>query len=42
MAMETTGSGNTIDSRITGWSSSQRVSPVVVFFKPTAAAMSPA
>ena len=28
MAMEMTGSGNSIDSRMIGWSWSQRVSPV--------------
>ena len=37
-----TGSGNSIDSRITGFFSSHKVSPVVVTFKPTAAAISPA
>ena len=37
-----TGSGNEIDSRITGWSGSVSVSPVKVSLKPTAAAMSPA
>ena len=36
-----TGSGNTIDSSSTGASSAQSVSPVVVFFRPTAATMSP-
>ena len=37
-----TGSGNVIDSRITGCSGSVRVSPVKVSLRPTAAAMSPA
>ena len=37
-----TGSGNSIDSRITRFFSSHSVSPVVVSFKPTAAAISPA
>ncbi len=35
------GSGNSMDSRMMGCLSSHRVSPVVVFFRPTAAAMSP-
>ena len=39
---EMTGSGNSIRSRMTGASSSQSVSPVVVARSPTAAAMSPA
>ncbi len=34
MAIEITGSGNSIDSRTIGWSSSQSVSPVVVSRKP--------
>ena len=42
MATEITGSGNSIRSRMTGLSSSQRVSPVVEARRPTAAAMSPA
>ena len=37
-----TGSGNSIDSRIIGWSGSHKVFPVVTSFKPTAAAISPA
>ena len=37
-----TGSGKVIDSRMTGWASSVRVSPVKVSLSPTAAAMSPA
>ena len=41
-ATEITGSGNSIRSRMTGLSSSQSVSPVVVWRRPTAAAMSPA
>ena len=42
IATEITGSGNSIDSKITGFASSQSVSPVPVFFKPTTAAISPA
>ena len=38
---EMTGSGNSICSRITGWSGSHSVSPVVVCLRPTAAMMSP-
>ena len=41
MATWMTGSGNSIFSRMIGCSSSQRVSPVVVFLRPTAAAISP-
>ena len=41
MATEITGSGNVIDSSRIGWLSSESVSPVVVYFRPTAAAMSP-
>ena len=41
IASSITGSGNSIDSRITGCCSSQIVSPVVVILKPTAAAISP-
>ncbi len=41
IATEITGSGNIIDSSIIGFFSSHKVSPVVVFFKPTAAAISP-
>jgi hypothetical protein len=41
MATRMTGSGKSMDSRMIGCFSSQRVSPVVVFFSPTAAAMSP-
>ena len=41
IASSITGSGNSIDSKITGCWSSQMVSPVVVNLKPTAAAMSP-
>ncbi len=37
-----TGAGNWIDSRTTGSSESQMVSPVVTCLSPTAAAMSPA
>ena len=36
-----TGSGNSIDSRINGVLGSVKESPVVVFFKPIAAAISP-
>jgi len=42
MAMSMTGSGKTIDSSSTGLPSAHSVSPVVVFFKPTAATISPA
>ena len=42
MATEMTGSGKSIDSRTTGFFSSQSVSPVATCFRPTAAAMSPA
>ena len=42
IAISITGSGNSIDSSITGLFSSHKVSPVVTFFKPTAAAISPA
>ena len=42
MATRITGSGNSMDSRMMGFFSSHRVSPVVVFFRPTMAAMSPA
>ena len=42
IANSITGSGNSIFSRITKSFSAQRVSPVVVFLKPTAAAISPA
>ena len=41
-ATKITGSGKIIRSRMTPWSSSQSVSPVVVLRSPTAAAMSPA
>ena len=41
IATEITGSGNVIDSSRIGWLSSASVSPVVVYFRPTAAAMSP-
>src|SRR5699024_9045492 len=41
IATEITGSGNSIDSRITGCFSSQSVSPVAVSFNPTAAAITP-
>ena len=41
MATRMTGSGNSMDSRMMGCFSSHRVSPVVVFFRPTMAAMSP-
>ncbi|MNP48730.1 hypothetical protein D3C76_1428670 [compost metagenome] len=41
-AIEITGSGKFMDSRITGYFSSDRVSPVMVSFRPTAAAISPA
>ena len=42
IAISITGSGNSIDSNITGWLSSHKVSPVVTSFSPTAAAISPA
>ena len=42
IAISITGSGNSIDSRIIGWSGSHKVFPVVTSFKPTAAAISPA
>ena len=42
IATAITGSGKFIASRMTGLSSSQIVSPVWTFFRPTAAAMSPA
>ena len=41
MATRMTGSGNSMDSRMMGAFSSHRVSPVVVFFRPTAASISP-
>jgi hypothetical protein len=41
-ASSMTGSGKLIDSSTMGFDSSHSVSPVVVFFSPTAAAMSPA
>ena len=41
-ATSITGSGNSIRSRITGLAASHSVSPVVVFFRPTSATMSPA
>ena len=41
-ASSMTGSGKVIDSSTTGLSSAVSVSPVVVFLRPTAAAMSPA
>jgi len=41
-ASSMTGSGKVIASRMIGFDSSHSVSPVVVFFRPTAAAMSPA
>ena len=41
-ATEITGSGNVIDSSTIGLSESHSVSPVVVYFSPMAAAMSPA
>ena len=40
-ATEITGSGNSIFSRTIGSASEHRVSPVVVSFNPTAAAISP-
>ena len=42
IATSMTGSGNVIDSRTIGWSGSVSESPVKVFLRPTAAAMSPA
>ena len=42
IATAMTGSGKFIASRMTGSSRSQIVSPVETFFRPTAAAMSPA
>ena len=42
IATEMTGSGNSIRSSTIGFDGSQSVSPVVVFFRPTAATMSPA
>ena len=42
IATRITGSGNSMDSKNTGCLRSQRVSPVLVFRKPTAAAISPA
>ena len=42
IASEMTGSGKSIDSRMTGFFSSQIVSPVETLLRPTAAAMSPA
>ena len=42
IATDITGSGNSIDSSIIGWAGSHKVSPVVVSFNPTAAAISPA
>jgi hypothetical protein len=42
IAMSITGSGNSILSSTMGWCSSHSVSPVVVSFRPTQAAMSPA
>ena len=42
MATEITGSGNSMRSSTIGCDGSQSVSPVVVFFSPTAATMSPA
>ena len=42
IATSMTGSGKVIDSRITGFAGSQRVSPVVVCFRPCTAMMSPA
>ena len=41
-ATEMTGVANSMDSRMIGCFSSQRVSPVVVFLRPTQATMSPA
>ena len=42
MATEMTGAGKVIDSRITGFCGSQRVSPVVVCFMPLTATIWPA
>ena len=42
MAMEITGSGNTMGSRVAGLLTSQRVWPVCVVFMPSKATMSPA
>ena len=42
MATAMTGSGKVIDSSTIGWFSTVRLSPVVVFLRPMAAAMSPA
>ena len=42
IATEITGSGNCIDSSLIGAVSTASVSPVVVFLKPTTAAISPA
>ena len=42
MAMEMTGSGKSMDSRIMGLSGSHRLWPVMVFFSPSTAAISPA
>ena len=42
IATEMTGAGKVIDSRITGFCGSQRVSPVVVCFRPSTATISPA
>ena len=42
IAIEITGSGKSMDSRMIGCSSEQRVSPVMQSRRPTAAAMSPA
>ena len=39
--IDTTGAGNSIMLRWTGWSSSQMVSPVRVWARPTTATMSP-
>jgi hypothetical protein len=41
-AISMTGSGNSMRSRMTGFSGSQSVSPVVVSFRPAIATMSPA
>jgi hypothetical protein len=42
IAIEITGSGNSIDSSTIGWRGSQSVSPVDTVFRPTTATMSPA
>jgi len=42
MATSMTGSGKSMDSRSNGRSGAHRVSPVAVYFKPTAATISPA